>query len=57
MKHEGKNAVDRLFELERFGQKNGKGFYSYEPDRRGKPKKCSMKKINALLAPVVYFSV
>jgi 3-hydroxyacyl-CoA dehydrogenase/enoyl-CoA hydratase/3-hydroxybutyryl-CoA epimerase/enoyl-CoA isomerase len=53
MKHEGKNAVDRLFELERFGQKNGKGFYSYEPDRRGKPKKVFNEEINALLAPVV----
>ena len=53
MKHEGKNAVDRLFELERFGQKNGKGFYTYEPDRKGKPKKIFNAEINDLLAPVV----
>ncbi|WP_394179917.1 fatty acid oxidation complex subunit alpha FadB [Marinomonas posidonica] len=53
MKHEGKNAVDRLFELERFGQKNGKGFYAYEPDRKGKPKKIFNEDINELLAPVV----
>ncbi|MBR7889585.1 fatty acid oxidation complex subunit alpha FadB [Marinomonas sp. A79] len=53
MKHEGTNAVDRLFELERFGQKNGKGFYTYEPDRKGKPKKIFNEDINALLAPVV----
>lgn len=53
MKHEGKNAVDRLFELERFGQKNGKGFYTYEPDRKGKPKKIFNDEINDLLAPVV----
>ncbi|BFM51401.1 fatty acid oxidation complex subunit alpha FadB [Marinomonas sp. THO17] len=53
MKHEGKNAVDRLFELERFGQKNGKGFYTYEPDRKGKPKKIFNEEINELLAPVV----
>lgn len=53
MKHEGKNAVDRLFELERFGQKNGKGFYTYEADRRGKPKKIFNDEINDLLAPVV----
>ncbi|MBJ7537438.1 fatty acid oxidation complex subunit alpha FadB [Marinomonas transparens] len=53
MKHEGKNAVDRLFELERFGQKNGQGFYTYEPDRKGKPKKIFNEEINALLAPVV----
>jgi 3-hydroxyacyl-CoA dehydrogenase/enoyl-CoA hydratase/3-hydroxybutyryl-CoA epimerase/enoyl-CoA isomerase len=53
MKHEGKNAVDRLFELERFGQKNGKGFYTYEPDRKGKPKKIFNADINDLLAPVI----
>ncbi|TYL48347.1 fatty acid oxidation complex subunit alpha FadB [Marinomonas sp. IMCC 4694] len=53
MKHEGKNAIDRLFELARFGQKNSKGFYTYEPDRKGKPKKIFNDEINALLAPVV----
>jgi 3-hydroxyacyl-CoA dehydrogenase / enoyl-CoA hydratase / 3-hydroxybutyryl-CoA epimerase / enoyl-CoA isomerase len=53
MKHEGKNAIDRLFELERFGQKNGKGFYTYEPDRKGKPKKIFNAEINDLLAPVI----
>ncbi|PYF83362.1 MULTISPECIES: fatty acid oxidation complex subunit alpha FadB [Marinomonas] len=53
MKHEGKNAVDRLFELERFGQKNGKGFYTYEADRKGKPKKIFDAEINDLLAPVI----
>ena len=53
MQHEGVNAVDRLFELERFGQKNGKGFYQYEADRKGKPKKIFNAEINELLAPVV----
>ena len=53
MQHEGVNAVDRLFELERFGQKNGKGFYQYEADRKGKPKKIFNAQINELLAPVV----
>ncbi|WP_421850464.1 fatty acid oxidation complex subunit alpha FadB [Marinomonas sp.] len=53
MKHEGTNAVDRLFELERFGQKNGKGFYSYEPDRKGKPKKIFNAEIDVLLSSVV----
>lgn len=28
-----------LFESERLGQKNGKGYYVYEKDKRGKPKK------------------
>ena len=53
MKHEGTNAVDRLFELKRFGQKNGHGFYRYEEDRKGKPKKIFNNEINDLLAPVV----
>ncbi|WP_028113181.1 fatty acid oxidation complex subunit alpha FadB [Ferrimonas kyonanensis] len=34
-----RDAVDILFEAERYGQKNGKGFYQYAPDRKGKPKK------------------
>jgi 3-hydroxyacyl-CoA dehydrogenase/enoyl-CoA hydratase/3-hydroxybutyryl-CoA epimerase/enoyl-CoA isomerase len=39
MTHEGENAIDRLFRLERFGQKNSKGFYAYAPDRHGKTRK------------------
>ncbi|QYJ93850.1 fatty acid oxidation complex subunit alpha FadB [Shewanella spartinae] len=39
MAKEGKDAIDVMFEAERFGQKNGKGFYQYSVDRRGKPKK------------------
>jgi 3-hydroxyacyl-CoA dehydrogenase/enoyl-CoA hydratase/3-hydroxybutyryl-CoA epimerase/enoyl-CoA isomerase len=53
MKHEGTNAVDCLFELERFGQKNGKGFYTYEPDRKGKPKKIFNEEIDVLLSSIV----
>jgi 3-hydroxyacyl-CoA dehydrogenase / enoyl-CoA hydratase / 3-hydroxybutyryl-CoA epimerase / enoyl-CoA isomerase len=34
-----KTAVDAMFEAQRFGQKNGKGFYSYVPDKKGVPKK------------------
>ncbi|MCG9739308.1 fatty acid oxidation complex subunit alpha FadB [Shewanella insulae] len=39
MAKQGKGAIDVMFEAERFGQKNGKGFYQYSVDRRGKPKK------------------
>lgn len=53
MSHEGANAIDRLFELERYGQKNGKGFYVYEEDRKGKPKKIFTEEIVELLAPTV----
>ncbi|PVZ69629.1 fatty acid oxidation complex subunit alpha FadB [Pelagibaculum spongiae] len=39
MSYDQKTALDAMFEAERFGQKNGKGFYAYEKDRRGKLKK------------------
>lgn len=39
MGHEGENAIDRFYDLGRYGQKSGKGFYHYELDRKGKPKK------------------
>ncbi|MBE7216537.1 fatty acid oxidation complex subunit alpha FadB [Shewanella benthica] len=39
MAKEGKDAIDIMFEAQRFGQKNSKGFYAYSVDRRGKPKK------------------
>ena len=39
MKYDYTTAVDLLYKAERFGQKNGVGFYKYELDKRGKPKK------------------
>ncbi len=33
------SVIDAMFNAERFGQKNGVGFYRYEMDKRGKPKK------------------
>ena len=53
MQHEGENAIDRMYSLERFGQKNNKGFYRYELDRKGKPKKLVDEEVPALLAEVV----
>lgn len=53
MSHEGSNAIDRMFELERYGQKNNKGFYLYETDRKGKPKKINDEEVDGLLAEVV----
>ncbi|MDV5226985.1 fatty acid oxidation complex subunit alpha FadB [Providencia rettgeri] len=47
-----KNAIDVMFEEKRFGQKNGKGFYQYEKDKKGKPKKIDAPETNALLAPI-----
>ncbi len=49
MSHEGENAIDRLYSLERFGQKNKKGFYRYELDKRGKDMKLPDEEVDALL--------
>ncbi|MBE1277436.1 fatty acid oxidation complex subunit alpha FadB [Enterovibrio baiacu] len=48
-----KDGVDVMFENQRFGQKNGSGFYRYSIDRKGKPKKDVDADAEALLAPVV----
>ena len=46
-----KTAGDVMFENDRYGQKNGKGFYVYEMDKRGKPKKVVSPETYELLAP------
>ncbi|MDB4511885.1 fatty acid oxidation complex subunit alpha FadB [Arenicella sp.] len=47
-----KTAGDVMYENERYGQKNGKGFYVYEMDKRGKPKKVVSPETYDLIAPV-----
>ncbi|MEJ2756004.1 MAG: 3-hydroxyacyl-CoA dehydrogenase NAD-binding domain-containing protein, partial [Gammaproteobacteria bacterium] len=39
MKNTYRNAISILVEQQRYGQKNGIGFYRYEKDKKGKPKK------------------
>ena len=39
MQPDFQSATEVLFEHERYGQKNGVGFYDYVPDKRGTPKK------------------
>ena len=39
MKYEEEGISEVLFKADRYGQKNGVGFYKYETDKRGKPKK------------------
>jgi 3-hydroxyacyl-CoA dehydrogenase/enoyl-CoA hydratase/3-hydroxybutyryl-CoA epimerase/enoyl-CoA isomerase len=34
-----RTAIEAMFEAGRFGQKNGRGFYAYVPDKKGAPKK------------------
>ncbi len=53
MKDTTKTAVDVMYEANRLGQKNGKGFYSYEMDKRGKPKKVVDPQSYELLKPIV----
>ena len=44
--------TELMFEKERFGQKNGKGFYEYIPDKRGKPKKTASEDAYKVIAPM-----
>ena len=48
-----KTASEVMFENDRYGQKNDKGFYDYVADKRGKPKKTVTEDSYTLLAPVV----
>ena len=52
MSHDGENAIDRMFTSERFGQKNDKGFYRYELDKKGKQKKLNDELVDELLKEV-----
>jgi 3-hydroxyacyl-CoA dehydrogenase/enoyl-CoA hydratase/3-hydroxybutyryl-CoA epimerase/enoyl-CoA isomerase len=40
MRHDFTGISQMMFEAKRYGQKNGIGFYRYEEDKKGKPKKC-----------------
>ncbi len=42
-------SVSLLYKAQRFGQKNGKGFYSYSVDAKGKPKKDLLPEIYGIL--------
>ncbi|SDK26504.1 fatty acid oxidation complex subunit alpha FadB [Microbulbifer yueqingensis] len=48
-----KAASDVMYEAERYGQKNGKGFYNYEEDKKGRPKKVATDESYELLKPHV----
>jgi 3-hydroxyacyl-CoA dehydrogenase/enoyl-CoA hydratase/3-hydroxybutyryl-CoA epimerase/enoyl-CoA isomerase len=53
MKYDFKTSHDVMFENERFGQKNGRGYYAYEQDKKGRAKKIPDAEVAALLAPVI----
>ncbi len=53
MKDDTRTAVDAMYEANRLGQKNGKGFYAYEMDKKGKPKKVVVPEAYEVLKPIV----
>jgi len=46
------SAIDRLYQGKDFGQKSGKGFYRYEKDKRGKPKKLINDEMRGIIESV-----
>ena len=52
MANSDKSALDMMYENERLGQKNGIGFYRYEKDPKGKPKKTADEESYKLIAEV-----
>src|SRR5690606_33780928 len=53
MRHDGKSAIQVMHDNQRLGQKNGKGFYLYEEDKKGKPKKQHDDDAHRLVAEIV----
>jgi 3-hydroxyacyl-CoA dehydrogenase/enoyl-CoA hydratase/3-hydroxybutyryl-CoA epimerase/enoyl-CoA isomerase len=47
-----KTATEVMYEQDRYGQKNGKGFFDYINDKRGKPKKTVNEAVYDMIAPV-----
>lgn len=52
MGKQDRDVIDVLYEANKFGQKNGQGFYSYSMDKKGKPKKIFSESILPLLTDV-----
>ncbi|WP_413113705.1 fatty acid oxidation complex subunit alpha FadB [Thaumasiovibrio sp. DFM-14] len=52
MSKDYRDAIDVLFEAQRFGQKSEHGFYQYIADRKGKPQKTIDETTHSLLAPI-----
>lgn len=53
MKPDFKSTTQVMVEQQRLGQKNGKGYYVYTADKKGKPQKSVDPSVYELLAPVV----
>lgn len=53
MKDENRTSLDVMYEAERYGQKNDKGFYVYELDKRGRQKKVKEASVYDMIKPTV----
>jgi len=53
MLFDGNSPVDLLHKAGRLGQKNNQGFYCYENDRKGKPKKLIDDGVVSIIAPAM----
>lgn len=53
MKRDFRSCTDVLFAAGRLGQKNSKGFYNYELDKKGKPAKVASPEAVEALKPVI----
>jgi 3-hydroxyacyl-CoA dehydrogenase / enoyl-CoA hydratase / 3-hydroxybutyryl-CoA epimerase / enoyl-CoA isomerase len=53
MGFKGKNVLESMYEAKRFGQKNSKGFYEYELDKKGKPKKVITEAAYSIIKPLI----
>ncbi|MBI3541964.1 MAG: fatty acid oxidation complex subunit alpha FadB [Deltaproteobacteria bacterium] len=53
MSFDGRSAIDVMFDGNRYGQKNLRGFFVYAPDKKGIPQKAEDKTTYELLKPVV----
>ncbi len=51
--NQGKSVIQVMVEHDRLGQKNAKGFYAYQEDRKGKPRKVTDEAAIALVEGLV----
>ncbi len=52
MKADARTSLDVMYEETRYGQKNGKGYYLYSLDKKGRPKKVFDETVVAMLKQV-----
>ena len=50
MRHQGQSATQALVAASRLGQKSGKGFYAWKPEKKGPPSKQSDPEAKAIVA-------